>query len=55
MDPTPAENYTHLDVNSMVEVTLGAGNLYGIIRWIGKLPEREEIMAGLELVCFDLI
>uniref|UniRef100_A0A3P9IPY6 Ubiquitin carboxyl-terminal hydrolase CYLD n=1 Tax=Oryzias latipes TaxID=8090 RepID=A0A3P9IPY6_ORYLA len=49
IDPTPAENYTYLDVNSMVEVTLGAGNLYGIIRWVGKLPEREEIMAGLEL------
>ncbi|TMS20188.1 Ubiquitin carboxyl-terminal hydrolase CYLD [Larimichthys crocea] len=38
-----------LDINSLVEVTLGEGNSYGIIRWIGTLPERKDIMAGLEL------
>ncbi|KAM4628850.1 ubiquitin carboxyl-terminal hydrolase CYLD [Polymixia lowei] len=36
-------------VNSLVEVTLGAGSSYGTIRWIGNLPGREETMAGLEL------
>ncbi|KAF6716941.1 Ubiquitin carboxyl-terminal hydrolase CYLD [Oryzias melastigma] len=48
-DTTPPEDYTNLDVNSMVEVILGKRNSYGIIRWIGKLPGREETMAGLEL------
>ncbi|XP_061681396.1 ubiquitin carboxyl-terminal hydrolase CYLD isoform X2 [Syngnathoides biaculeatus] len=38
-----------LSVNSLVEVSLGTGSLYGIIRWIGTLPGRQEIMAGLEL------
>uniref|UniRef100_A0A3P8TYU5 Ubiquitin carboxyl-terminal hydrolase CYLD n=1 Tax=Amphiprion percula TaxID=161767 RepID=A0A3P8TYU5_AMPPE len=38
-----------LSVNSVVEVTLGAGNLHGIIRWIGVLPNRKETMVGLEL------
>ncbi|XP_076583196.1 ubiquitin carboxyl-terminal hydrolase CYLD [Chaetodon auriga] len=41
--------YMDLSVNSLVEVTLGAGSSYGIIRWIGTLPDRQEIMAGLEL------
>lgn len=45
---TPAEPL--MDLNSMVEVTLGNGNCYGIIRWIGFLPEREDMMVGLELV-----
>ncbi|XP_022064107.2 ubiquitin carboxyl-terminal hydrolase CYLD [Acanthochromis polyacanthus] len=38
-----------LSVNSVVEVTLGAGNLHGIIRWMGILPNRSETMVGLEL------
>ncbi|XP_029003150.1 ubiquitin carboxyl-terminal hydrolase CYLD [Betta splendens] len=38
-----------LTVNSVVEVTLASGNTFGIIRWIGKLPDRQETMAGLEL------
>lgn len=42
--------YMGLSLNSMVEVTLGEGNTYGIIRWIGKLPDRSETMVGLELV-----
>lgn len=46
--------YMDLSVNSLVEVTLGSGNSYGIIRWIGTLPDRQEIMAGLELVIFLL-
>lgn len=44
-----------LDINSLVEVTLGEGNSYGIIRWIGTLPERKDIMAGLELVILILL
>lgn len=52
--PTAEENsddlYMDLSVNSVVEVTLANGNAYGIIRWIGNLPDREEMMAGLELV-----
>ncbi|XP_054646827.1 ubiquitin carboxyl-terminal hydrolase CYLD [Dunckerocampus dactyliophorus] len=38
-----------LSVNSLVEVSLGSGSAYGIIRWIGTLPGRQELMAGLEL------
>ncbi|KAM7387778.1 hypothetical protein PAMP_023995 [Pampus punctatissimus] len=38
-----------LSVNSMVELALASGNSYGIIRWIGMLPGRQETMAGLEL------
>lgn len=41
---------TDLTVNSVVELTLEHRNLYGIIRWIGMLPERMELMAGIELV-----
>ncbi|KAG7232596.1 hypothetical protein INR49_008325 [Caranx melampygus] len=39
--------YQDLSLNSMVELTLAAGNAYGIIRWIGVLNDR--FMAGLEL------
>ncbi|XP_060934365.1 ubiquitin carboxyl-terminal hydrolase CYLD isoform X2 [Limanda limanda] len=54
VDEPPSEQYkddlyTSLTVNSVVEVTLAKGNAYGIIRWIGNLAEKEEIMAGLEL------
>ncbi|XP_069009025.1 LOW QUALITY PROTEIN: ubiquitin carboxyl-terminal hydrolase CYLD [Embiotoca jacksoni] len=38
-----------LGVNSMVEVTMGASISYGIIRWIGNLPDRDDVMVGLEL------
>lgn len=41
--------YTDLSLNSLVEVSVTTGNLYGIIRWIGVLPDRPETMAGLEL------
>lgn len=41
---------TDLTVNSVVELTLDHRHLYGIIRWIGMLPERMELMAGIELV-----
>lgn len=41
---------TDLTVNSVVELTLDHRSLYGIIRWIGMLPERMEMMAGIELV-----
>ncbi|XP_013888088.1 ubiquitin carboxyl-terminal hydrolase CYLD isoform X2 [Austrofundulus limnaeus] len=51
VDPPPVEEPAdpHMDLNSMVEVTLGKGNCYGIIRWMGFLPEREDKMVGLEL------
>lgn len=52
VDTSPVEAATpelHMDLNSVVEVTLGAGNSFGIIRWIGNLPDREEMMVGLEL------
>ncbi|XP_035509445.1 ubiquitin carboxyl-terminal hydrolase CYLD [Morone saxatilis] len=50
LDPNPDDLYRDLlSVNSLVEVTLGKGNTYGIIRWIGKLPDRKDTMAGLEL------
>ncbi|RVE73693.1 hypothetical protein OJAV_G00034000 [Oryzias javanicus] len=48
-DTKSPDDYTNLDVNSMVEVPLAKRNSYGIIRWIGKLPGREETFAGLEL------
>lgn len=43
-------NTSDLTENSVVELTLGEGNSYGIIRWIGTLPGRQETMVGLELV-----
>lgn len=53
-EPNSDDLYTDLSLNSLVEVTLGKGNSYGIVRWIGVLPERQEVMAGLELVtCFQ--
>lgn len=49
-EPNTDDLYMDLSVNSLVEVTLANGNSYGIIRWIGTLPGRQEVMAGLELV-----
>ncbi|XP_070764624.1 ubiquitin carboxyl-terminal hydrolase CYLD [Enoplosus armatus] len=49
VDPNTGDLYMGLSVNSMVEVTLAEGNSYGIIRWIGTLPDLQETMAGLEL------
>lgn len=54
VDITPVENhfedlYSDLSLDSLVEVSVAGGNLYGIIRWIGNLPGRPETMAGLEL------
>lgn len=46
----PDANYGGLGVNSMVEVNFADGKSYGAIRWIGYLPGRGEIMAGVELV-----
>ena len=59
VDEPPVEQnnddlYTSLTVNSVVEVTLAKGNSYGIIRWIGPLTDKGQIMAGLELVTFTL-
>uniref|UniRef100_A0A1A7Z6F6 ubiquitinyl hydrolase 1 n=1 Tax=Iconisemion striatum TaxID=60296 RepID=A0A1A7Z6F6_9TELE len=39
----------HMGLNSMVEVTFASGNGYGIIRWIGNLPDIKDTMVGLEL------
>ncbi|XP_077439768.1 ubiquitin carboxyl-terminal hydrolase CYLD isoform X2 [Vanacampus margaritifer] len=49
LDDPAAEEKCDLGVNSLVEVSLGARTSYGIIRWIGTLPGRAEMMAGLEL------
>uniref|UniRef100_A0A3Q2TIL2 Ubiquitin carboxyl-terminal hydrolase CYLD n=1 Tax=Fundulus heteroclitus TaxID=8078 RepID=A0A3Q2TIL2_FUNHE len=51
IDTPPVEAHTDLSMslNSVVEVTLGKGNSYGIIRWIGNLPDRTDVMVGLEL------
>ncbi|XP_036417691.1 ubiquitin carboxyl-terminal hydrolase CYLD [Colossoma macropomum] len=38
-----------ISMNSMVEVDLGKGPAYGTVRWIGHLPGKPELMAGLEL------
>lgn len=51
IDTTPVEKYSGgLSVSSMVEVDLGKGTSYGIIRWTGTLIGCPETMAGLELV-----
>lgn len=42
--------YTDMSLGTLVELTLDAKKLYGIIRWIGTLPDMQETMAGLELV-----
>lgn len=52
VEPNTDDLYLDLSVNSLVEVTLGKGSSYGIIRWIGSLPTRQETMAGLELVMY---
>ncbi|XP_047444344.1 ubiquitin carboxyl-terminal hydrolase CYLD [Mugil cephalus] len=54
IDTSPEELDTHnydigLGLNSVVEVALGKGNAYGIIRWIGTVPGWKDISAGLEL------
>ncbi|XP_015268204.1 PREDICTED: ubiquitin carboxyl-terminal hydrolase CYLD-like [Gekko japonicus] len=43
------DRYDHhlLEINSMVEVN--DPPIYGVIRWIGDLPDTEETIAGLEL------
>lgn len=51
VEPEISENlYSDLTVDSVVELTLNQRNAYGTIRWIGTLPERKEMMAGIELV-----
>lgn len=51
VEPEISENlYTDLTVDSVVELTLKQRNAYGTIRWIGMLPERQEMTAGIELV-----
>ncbi|XP_049573057.1 ubiquitin carboxyl-terminal hydrolase CYLD isoform X4 [Syngnathus scovelli] len=49
LDNVAVEEKWGMGVNSLVEVSLGTGSLYGIIRWIGTLPGRQDVMAGLEL------
>uniref|UniRef100_A0A3Q4MCR2 ubiquitinyl hydrolase 1 n=1 Tax=Neolamprologus brichardi TaxID=32507 RepID=A0A3Q4MCR2_NEOBR len=38
-----------LEMDGRCFVQISTGNTYGIIRWIGKLPDRSETMVGLEL------
>ena len=46
-----------LEVGSMVELPMSDGPpRYGVIRWIGKLPQvKDRLVAGLELVRIDII
>nr|DBA23896.1 TPA: hypothetical protein GDO54_011611 [Pyxicephalus adspersus] len=40
----------NLEVDSLVQIQFQEGELaYGIIRWLGCLPEKEDTMAGVEL------
>ena len=40
-----------VEVGSMVEVPMAEGlPRYGVIRWIGHLPQVDKLVAGLELV-----
>ncbi|XP_023700497.2 ubiquitin carboxyl-terminal hydrolase CYLD isoform X1 [Paramormyrops kingsleyae] len=38
-----------ISLNSMVQVEMNGRKVYGTVRWIGKLPDKEGIMAGLEM------
>ncbi|XP_048866379.1 ubiquitin carboxyl-terminal hydrolase CYLD [Brienomyrus brachyistius] len=38
-----------ISLNSMVQVEMTGRKAYGTVRWIGKLPDKEGIMAGLEM------
>ncbi|CAG5862983.1 unnamed protein product [Menidia menidia] len=52
VDSPPDKALDHalqMSLNSMVEVSVASGNAYGIIRWIGNLPNRDDVMVGLEL------
>ena len=41
---------TVLGVDSLIEFNLAEGVGYGVIRWIGVVPDRKDTMCGLELV-----
>lgn len=41
---------THVEVSLHVNITAPALAFYGVVRWIGQLPDRREQMAGVELV-----
>ena len=45
-----------LEVGSMVEVPMAEGlPRYGVIRWIGNLPQvKDKLVAGLELVRIEI-
>nr|XP_020481195.1 ubiquitin carboxyl-terminal hydrolase CYLD-like isoform X2 [Monopterus albus] len=49
VEPGTDDLHMDLSVNSLVEVTLAAGNSCGIIRWIGTVTDGGPVMAGLEL------
>ena len=45
------DNRYGLEVGSMVEVPVGGVPRYGVIRWIGNIPQvKGRLVAGLELV-----
>ena len=45
------ENRYGLEVGSMVEVPVGGVPRYGVIRWMGNIPQvKGRLVAGLELV-----
>lgn len=42
-----------LEVGSVVEVLINNSPCYGVIRWIGEIPEaRGKLVAGIEMVNF---
>ena len=55
-EPRPAANVslkTGLDIGSVVEVLSKKDKpTYGLIRWIGFLPNTDKKVAGLELVSY---
>lgn len=41
---------TDLDIGSVVEFDIGSERHYGVIRWIGYLTDKRQVLVGIELV-----
>ena len=48
--PKKGGHIPDLGLDSLVQIHLGTGPAYGTIRWIGRLPDLDHTMAGIELV-----
>jgi len=46
----PEDNPHNLEVHSLVQ--FGSPPCYGVIKWIGYLPEIDHTMGGVEVVCY---